>query len=266
MSLRMKLTIGLGFLFIIIFALTTYSVLKIQELSKDADNILKDNYASLVYCKNMLVALDDMSTTVTARIFGKDKTPSSALNLFESGKSIFDSNLNAEKNNITEVHEREYVAELDRTYSLLLALYQQIDAKSGSSSLYFNDFIPACSSTRHVIVQINDLNMHAVERKSQSTKRAAGAMSISMAVVGTICILLAFFYFWYFPFYVSNSISYLATRMKELLHGIGIKIDTNTSDESFVLLRSIDLLEKRLSRLRPAHRAGRESAREDPAI
>ena len=68
-----------------------------------------------------------------------------------------------------------------------------------------------------------------------------------MGIVGTICILLAFLYFWYFPFYVSNSISYLATRMKGLLRGMGIKIDTKTRDEAFVLLNSIDLLESRFS-------------------
>jgi NtrC-family two-component system sensor histidine kinase KinB len=248
MSLRMKLTIGLGFLFIIIFALAIYSSLKIQELSRDADNILKDNYASLVYCKNMLLALDDISTTVTTRIFSKDKVASYALNLFESSKSTFDSNLNAEKSNITEVHERDYVAELDHNYSLLLTLYSQIDEKGGSPSLYFNDFIPTYSNARQAIIQINDLNMQAVERKSQSTKHDAALMTISMGVVGTVCILLAFFYFWYFPFYVSYSISYLATRMKGLLQDTGIKIDTKTNDETLILLHSIDLLDNKFSK------------------
>jgi hypothetical protein len=123
--------------------------------------------------------------------------------------------------------------------------------------LYFSDFIPTYSNTRQVVVAINDINMQAVERKSQSTRQAAGAMSISMGVVGTICILLAFFYFWYFPFYVSNSISYLANRMRELLQNTGIKIDTKTRDETFILLHSIDLLENRFSREQRAGKRGR---------
>ena len=135
-------TIGLGFLFLIIFALTIYGLLKIQELAKDADNILKDNYASLVYCKNMLLALDDIGNTVSIKVFSKDKAASYTGKLFESSKSTFDSNLKAEKNNITEVHEGDYVAELDHDYSLLLALSSQIDEKGGSLSVYFNDFIP----------------------------------------------------------------------------------------------------------------------------
>ena len=256
MSLRIKLTIGLGFLFLIIFALTIYGLLKIQELSKDADNILKDNYASLVYCKNMLLALDDIGNIVTIRVFGKDKEATYETKLFESSKSTFDSNLKAESNNVTEVHEGDYVAELERDYGLLIALTSQVDAKGGTPSAYFNDFIPAYSSTRRAIVEINDLNMQAVERKSQSTRRDAETMSISMGVVGTICILLAFFYFWYFPFYVSNSISYLATRMRGLLKDMGIKIDIRTKDETFVLLNSIDLLENRFSPERGAGKKG----------
>jgi hypothetical protein len=253
----MKLTIGLGFLFVIIFALTVYGLRKIQELSRDADNILKDNYASLVYCKNMLLALDDINTSVMTKIFSKVKAASYTGKLFESNKSTFDRNLAAEKNNITEVHEREYVAELDHDYGLLLALSSQIDEEGGNPSLYFSDFIPTYSNTRQVVVAINDINMQAVERKSQSTRQAAGAMSISMGVVGTICILLAFFYFWYFPFYVSNSISYLANRMRELLQNTGIKIDTKTRDETFILLHSIDLLENRFSREQRAGKRGR---------
>ena len=249
MSLRSKLTIGLGFLFLIIFGLVIYSSFQIQQLSKDADNILKDNYASLVYCKNMLIALDEMNSTINRKVFGsgQGKTSSYDLQLFESSKSIFDSNLIAEKHNITEIHENEYVAELDNDYSLFLSLSKQISEKGGNLSLYFNDFLPAAANARQTIVKIDDLNMQAVERKSQSTKRSAGQMVISMGVVGTLGILLAFFYFWYFPFYVSNSISYLAKKMKGLLQDTGIKVDTKAKDEALILLHSINLLENKLA-------------------
>jgi len=166
MSLRSKLTIGLGFLFLIIFGLVIYSSFQIQQLSKDADNILKDNYASLVYCKNMLIALDEMNSTSSRKVFGsgQGKTFSYDLQLFESSKSIFDSNLIAEKHNITEIHENEYVAELDNDYSLFLSLSKQISEKGGNLSLYFNDFLPAAAKARQTIVKIDDLNMQAVER------------------------------------------------------------------------------------------------------
>jgi len=256
MSLRSKLTVGLGFLFVIIFGLTIYSSYQIQQLSKEADAILKDNYDSLVYCKNMLLALDDISSTESYKIFGSSPNKASAYEsqLFESSKSTFESNLDAEKNNITEVHEREYVEELNGNYERYLNLCLGINEKGGSSRQYFNDFLPTYSNVRQAIVKINDLNMQAVERKSQFTKQNASNMIIAMAVVGTTCILLAFFYFWYFPFYVSNTIAYLATKMKELLQGIGIKIDTKATDEAFVLLHSINLLENKLTKAKTVKR------------
>jgi NtrC-family two-component system sensor histidine kinase KinB len=258
MSLRAKLTVGLGFLFLIIFGLVLYSSYEIQQLSKDADNILKDNYASLVYCKNMLVALDEMTSTISIKVFGssRDKASSYDLQRFELGKAAFDSNLNAEKNNITEIHEGEYVTELVNGYSLFLSLSKQIATTGGSLTLYFDDFVPTASNARQTILKIDDLNMQAVERKSQSTKVSAGKMIVSMGVVGTVSILLAFFYFWYFPFFVSNSISYLAKRMNSLLQGAGIKVDSKTKDETLVLLHSINLLENQFA----GKRTGKQKA------
>ena len=108
MSLRSKLTVGLGFLFVIILAITVYSSLQIEKLSKEANTILRDNYDSLVYCKNMLIAIDDINLTVSNKIFGPNQKKTSVYdsNLFEQSKSSFENSLNAEKNNITEVSEK----------------------------------------------------------------------------------------------------------------------------------------------------------------
>jgi hypothetical protein len=247
--------VGLGFLFVIIFTIAIYSSFQIEKLSKEANTILKDNYDSLVFCKNMLLALDNMDMTVTKSVFGTNLEKAVSTfdsNLFEQSKSSFETNLSAEKNNITEVHEREYVSELSINYGRFINLCSQIFKKSGGSAKYFGEFIPTYTVVRESIVNINDLNMQAVERKSQSTGLDANRMIISMAAIGTICILLAFFYFWYFPFYVSNTISYLAKRMRELLQRIGIKVDTKTKDEAFILLQSIDLLENKYA---PASKA-----------
>jgi CHASE3 domain sensor protein len=247
MSLRTKLTIGLAFLFLIIFGLAIYSSLSIQSLSKDAESIIKDNYDSLVYCKNMLLALDEMRTAISGKVISGNAAQMSYydLSLFETSKATFELNLKKERGNITEVHEADYVAELDNDYNLFLNLSVQIN-KEGDSRAYLKDLIPAYMNTRQTIAKINDLNMEAVERKNKSAGNDAKKMIVSMAAVGSACIMLAFFYFWYFPFFVSNSLSYLAGKMKELLQNVGIKIDTQTKDEAFILLNSINLLEKKL--------------------
>jgi hypothetical protein len=248
MSLRTKLTLGLGFLFLIIFGLAAYNSFTIQQLSLEADRVLKDNYDTLVYCKNMLIALDDMRTAVGAQMLGADKSIDYYSNLFQDSRSTFERNLTAEKNNITEVHEKDFVADLENSYNHCLSLSQQLDKDSRSPSVFFNEFVPTYLSVRQRILEINDLNMQAIERKNITTHKDAHAMTLSIAAVGALCVLLAFFYFWYFPFYVSNTLSYLVDKTRELLKMVDIKVEIQTKDEAFILLQSINMLENRLTR------------------
>ncbi len=109
MVLKTKLSLGIGFLFVIIFVLAGFCSYYIQKLSQEADNILKDNYNSLVYAKNMFSALDDMNTAVNNLILNPNTSNKSAdyyLKLYESAKVEFEKNLKDENNNITEINEK----------------------------------------------------------------------------------------------------------------------------------------------------------------
>ena len=88
--------------------------------------------------------------------------------------------------------------------------------------------------------------MQAVVRKSSLTIGDSLKIINYIAVIGAVCLILAFAYFWYFPFYISNSISYLSKRMKGLLKTRGIEADMETSDELYIILQSINLLEDSL--------------------
>jgi competence protein ComGC len=83
MKLKTKLSLGLIFLFIIILLFGILGILSINRLGRDTDMVLKNNHESLMYCNNMLKALE----TVKIR---KD-----AVQLFED-------NLVKQENNITD--------------------------------------------------------------------------------------------------------------------------------------------------------------------
>jgi NtrC-family two-component system sensor histidine kinase KinB len=249
MTLKKKLSLGLGFLFLIILVLVIFYSYYIGKLSRDAENILKDNYKSLVYSQNMISALEDMRTAISSIVFNPTndkKTSAYYLKLFEAGRTAFENNLKSENSNITEIHEREYVATVDQDYVLYANLCLQIVKGEGGRALYFNEYEPAFEKLRHAINTINDINMQAVERKSQITKHDSARIIDIMAVIGVFCLILAFGYFWYFPFYISNSIAYLSGRMKELLKKSGIVLDIKTNDETFIILQAINLLENKL--------------------
>jgi hypothetical protein len=249
MALKAKLSLGLGFLFFIIFALAFFSSYYVSKLSHEAEAILKDNYDSLVYSRNMISALDDMRTSISGSVFSPNddkKVTGYYLQLFESSRAEFEKNLNAEKNNITEIHEKEYIDTLNSNYDIFLNLCTQIKKGAGSTSMYFNEVLPCYEKLKQSIHNINDINMQAVVRKSQITKHDSVNVITYMAIVASLCLILAFGYFWYFPFYISNTISYLSNRITELLKKTGIACDIATDDETYIILQSIKLLEKKL--------------------
>jgi len=249
MTLKKKLNLGLGFLFLIIFVLGIFCSYHIGKLSQDAENILKDNYKSLVYSKNMISALEDMRTAISSIVFNAADTQEASdyyLKLLEAGRTAFENNLKSENANITEIHESEYAATVNQGYVLYASLCLRIVKGEGGRALYFNEYQPAFETLRHAINNINDVNMQAVERKSQVAKQDSSRIIHLMAVIGVFCLILAFGYFWYFPFYVSNSIAYLSGRMKTLLKKSGINLDIGTNDESFIILQGINLLENKL--------------------
>ena len=168
------------------------------------------------------------------------------LKLFESGRIIFDANLKAENSNITEIQEKEYVESLNHDYDVYMKLCLQIKGGLGGSSVYLNDFLPACEKLKQSINGIYDVNMQAVLRKNQQAKHDSSRFITSMAIVGSLCILLAVGYFWYFPVYISTTLSYLSDRMKDLLKNVGVTFDIQTKDEAYIILHAINLLENKL--------------------
>ena len=250
MVLKTKVSLGIGFLFFIIFILVFFCSFYVGSLGLDVENILKDNYKSISYARNMFTGLDDMKTAVSVIQYQTDQgqvVSDYYQKLFESGKNLFQTNLQTEKNNITEFNEKEYTDDLIRNYDVFLKI--ALTLKSGSSNrlLYFNDFLPACEHVRQSINNIYDVNMHAVVRKSDQAKRDSARFINFMAIIGSICIVLALGYFWYFPVYVSTTISYLSDRMKNLLKSSGFSFDPRTNDEAYVMLQAINLLENKLA-------------------
>jgi two-component system, NtrC family, sensor histidine kinase KinB len=244
MVLKTKLSWGLGFLFAIIFALVTFSSYHIQRLSVESGNILKDNYDSITYAEKMFYALDDMNIAAIGILRNESREENQRK--FESGKAEFEKDLKAENSNITEVNEKEYVETLKTDYTVFLGVYNEIVKTGGTKDRLFAELTPVYEKMRHSINNIDEVNMQAVSRKSQLTIKDSANIVHIMVVIGTLSVLLAFAYLWYFPVYISTTLSYLSDKMRGLLKNLDIVSDMKTTDESLIILESINLIEKKL--------------------
>lgn len=183
MKIKTKLNLGVGLLFILIIILSLVSAYYIFSIKKDTQNILKANYITLEYSRNMLISLDEMEV---------DENKSIAL---------FETNLKKQLDNITEVGEDKVTYNLQRNFKLL-----EKDKTSDSIK----------SQIRNDIFEIMKLNMNAIKVKSDIAKSTAEDANLWIAIVGTLCFLIAFNLLVNLPNNIANPIKELTASIKEI--------------------------------------------------
>ncbi len=183
MRIKTKLNLGVGLLFLLIFILSLVSAYSIFSIKKDTGNILKANYNTLEYSRNMLLSLDDMAINE------------------EKATAIFESNLKNQTANITEVNENLATKKLQIDFNLL---------KKNKT----NEGIKA--AIRQTIFAIMKLNMNAIKIKSDIAKETAETANLWIAVVGTLCFLIAFNLLINLPNNIANPIKELTGSIKEI--------------------------------------------------
>jgi NtrC-family two-component system sensor histidine kinase KinB len=176
MKIKTKLTLGVGLLFLMILLLSAVGEIYINALKSDTENILVDNYNSLEYANKMLASLEENSP--------------------KSWKH-FEENLRLQEGNISEIGEKE------ATHALRL-FYTQNGQSEGQNAI------------RKEIFKIIDLNMDAIQRKSEFAKKTAEIATFRIALSGVICFLIAFTLLINLPSNIANPIIELTESIKQI--------------------------------------------------
>jgi len=184
MSLRLKtkLSLGLVFLFIMILLLGVLGLFYINQLSNDGRQVLENNQESLVYCNNMLRALEKMNTD-------KDAT------------TLFRDNLAKQQANITEQGEKEATADLTAHFNQLL----RAPADPGNAA-----------DVRQDIYHVLELNENAILRKSAAAQHTAENARGSLTWLFTILTLVAFTFIFNLPGIISGPIRSLSEGIRAI--------------------------------------------------
>jgi hypothetical protein len=250
MKIKAKLIVGLGFLFIMIFGITIFSSYYIQKLADDSNNILKDNYKSLEYSKKLLSILDDIDNNLTQSIFlglAPNIKSSEISASFLGQEENFQTILTAEEHNITEKNEKEYVDTLKQTFSNYSQLINKKILKAFDSKMY-NEYSKSYKSLKSSIANIYQVNSDAIIRKNEIAKAHSKDFIRNMAILGVIFIILAFGYFWYYPFYITSSLNLISNKSKKLLNDLNIESNINSKDEFLIILNTLNLIEENITK------------------
>ena len=101
MKIKTKLNLGVGLLFLIIIILSLVASFYVFSIKKDTENILKANFNTLEYSRNMLLSLDEMNADQEKAIV------------------VFETNLIKQIANITEAGEDNATYNLQKVFNFL---------------------------------------------------------------------------------------------------------------------------------------------------
>ncbi|MFW0737911.1 MULTISPECIES: cell wall metabolism sensor histidine kinase WalK [unclassified Flavobacterium] len=183
MRIKTKLNLGVGLLFLMIIILSLVSGYAVFLIKADTENILKANYNTLEYSRNMILSLDEIKVNTDSTIH------------------TFKEYLEKQTRNVTEPGEKEATAKLENDFALL--------EKNGS-----NETVKA--QIRQDIFSIMKLNLDAIKQKSDIARHTAENANLWIAIVGTLCFLIAFNLLVNLPNNIANPIKELTQSIKEI--------------------------------------------------
>lgn len=184
----------------------------LNRLNEKAKFILKDNYESLEYAKNMLAALEDLPAHRAAAM------------------QTFSLNLKKQQANVTERGEKDATAAVTRIFELLQ-----------------KDSTVEISAIKRNIYTIMDVNMAAIVGKNEKVKKTADNALLYIAIISGLCFVLGFTFVYNFPGYIANPIGALTQGIKDIANKqYGKRLYFKSGDEFGDLATAFNTMAQRL--------------------
>lgn len=177
MSLRGKLLLAQLPLLLAIVFLSILHLWSVSAVGGSAQNILRENYRSVLAAERMQEAIERMDSSVLFALAGQREK---ALHQAAANRTRFESELKIEEGNITEPGEREIAAKLRRLWDVYRQriddLFQVTDPEEARRR-YFDSLEPAFRAVKDTAAYILAMNQDAMVRKSDRTHRVAQRLS-----------------------------------------------------------------------------------------
>lgn len=188
MKIKNKLRLGFGFIFVVVLAFGATALIYINKISDSAKVILKNNYETLSFTREMRAVLDD-----------------NPLPLNTKAQHRFDTQLTRQEHNITEKGEAQVT-------SLLRNQFTQL-CRPGLSAPQLQE---AVHSIRRQLRRIDELNMAAIVRKNDRAQASVNNATVFLAFVGTFTFLMLFSFSVNFPGFIANPLRALIEGIREI--------------------------------------------------
>ncbi len=196
MKLRRRLFLAQAPLLAALVVLALAAGYAVQRLGANADNILRDNYRSVLAAQRMKESIERLDSAALFIVAGRrDK----AEQLIPANRDRFESELEVEEHNLTEPGEAEAVKTLRAAWQEYRAAYDafvvRAQAEPGTDhDAYFVELEPRFLAAKQGAENILAINQDAMLRKSEQARRAATralALLVGLALAALLAAFLA---------------------------------------------------------------------------
>jgi signal transduction histidine kinase/HAMP domain-containing protein len=189
MTLRIKILLALLPVSVVLALVGFLAVRTTRALGEGAQQILADNYRSVLAAERMKEALERLNSAVLFDLAG-DKAPAS--DLIPKNRALLESELNVEAHNITEPGEAEAVDRLKAAWARYSKLHERFLAHNEPRSLavYLGELEPAFLEVKGSTDEILAINQQAMLLKSERTRSMARTMQQVTTLAAIAAVLL----------------------------------------------------------------------------
>ncbi|RAJ95535.1 signal transduction histidine kinase [Larkinella arboricola] len=214
MTIKLKISLALVFLFAILLLMGGSGMYYLNQLADDSQAILKDNYTSLQFVGRMQKALLTRHTDPNAL-------------------KSFDQALRQQETNLTEEGEKE-LAEAIRVD------FDRLKAGNRNDSL-------TLARIQQNLLQLGELNQQAMFRKNNVAEQTAKDALVWLVVTGTVCFLILFSFIINFPGYIANPLRELTRGIQEVAsRNFEERLHFRSNDEFGELARAFNSMAHKL--------------------
>jgi len=208
-SIRTRFTMGMIFLFIIISVLSVFSGYYLNKLSTKTSAILKENYLSVVYAREMSEGIMNINQDITTGFLTNRNSDSLKIG---NELNAINKSLLSEKNNLTEPGEDLIVSGIETGY----LEYRDSVSKFIKSPITAAGMIYLQNKSGDLYKQLlilSQMNGKALEVKTDDAKASSQNALTKMTILATLCFLIGMSFTFSFA-------SYFNRRFFQLYHGL----------------------------------------------
>ncbi len=229
-SIRMKFILGMVFLFVIILVLLGFSAFYLNKLSTKTGAILKENYVSVVYAREMTKGLTNINQELTTSFLMNRTVDSLSV---KNELSSVSQMLQLEINNITEPGEDKLASNIENGIKEYRQSVEKYIKSPGQVELVLQ-LQKGFVTLNQQLEVLSQMNGKAIEVKSDDAKVSAKKALAQMTILGSLCFLIAFSFTYSFASYFNERFSQLYNGIKEIgSNNFGQRLYFDGSDEFY---------------------------------